>query len=141
MASKFNLLKWAPAWEIGVAEIDDDRRLLVDDSNDLIKALMEERPKPEIMTIARRMESACREHFRREETILREAQYDRVDEHAAEHRRIERELGKAIRTMAADNVSVNGWDKFILFIQSTLVNHFLLFDLKFKSLLMWERGR
>ncbi len=141
MASKFNLLQWAPAWEIGVPEIDDGRRLLVDDSNALIKALMEGRPKPEIMKIVGRMESECKDYFRREETILREARYDGVDEHAAEHRRIEEELGKAIRTMAADNVSVNGWDKFILFFQSTLVNHFLLFDLKFKSLLLWERGR
>ncbi len=141
MASKFNLLRWAPAWGIGVPEIDDDHRLLIDDSNALIEALMKERPKVEILKIIGRMESGCWEHFRREETILREARYEEADEHAAEHRRIEEELERVVRAIAADDVLVNGWDKFVPFFQSTLVNHFLLFDLKFKSLLLWEQGR
>jgi len=141
VANKFNLLRWTPAWDIGVPEIDDDHHLLVDESNALIEALMEERPKPEIMKIVGRMESECWEHFRREETILRQARYDEVDRHAEEHRRIEEELGKVVRAMEAADVPASGWEKFVLFFQSTLINHLLLYDMKYKSLLMWERGR
>jgi len=141
VAPNFNVIPWSPAWEIGVSEIDADHHLLIDDSNALIRALMEGRSKPEIMKIVGRMESACWEHFRREETVLREAQYDEADQHAAEHRRVEEEMQKVIRAMEADDVSVNGWDKFVIFFQSTLINHILLFDLKYKSHLLWKRGQ
>lgn len=141
VAAKFDKLPWAPAWEIGIREIDDDHRLLIDQSNALFEALAEARPKAEIMAIVRRMESECWEHFRREEAILREAQYDEVDQHAAEHRRIEEELGKAIRAMETAEVSAAEWKTFAFSFQSALVNHFLLYDLKFKSHLLWKRGR
>ncbi len=141
MAAKFDKLPWAPAWEIGVQEIDDDHRLLIDQSNALFEALAEARPKAEIMAIVGRMESACWEHFRREEAILREARYEEADEHAAEHRRIERELAKAVRAMEAAEVSAAEWKAFALSFQSTLVNHLLLYDLKYKSHLLWKRGR
>jgi len=141
MAANFNMLPWAPAWEIGVSEIDDDHRRLIDQCNALFKALAEARPKTEIMTIIRRMESECWEHFRREETILREAQYDGTDEHAVEHRRIEREMEKAIHAMETAEVSAAEWQTFARSFQSTLVNHLLLYDLKFKSHLLWKRGR
>ena len=141
MAANFNMLPWASTWEIGVSEIDDDHRRLVDQSNALFKALAEARPKVEIMTIIRRMESECWEHFRREETILREAQYEVADEHAAEHRRIERELEKAIGAMETAEISAAEWQTFALSFQSTLVNHLLLYDLKYKSHLLWKRGR
>jgi len=141
MATNFNMLPWAPAWEIGVSEIDDDHRRLIDQCNALFKALAEARPKAEIMTIIRRMESESWEHFRREETILREVQYEEVDEHAAEHRRIERELEKAIGAIEPAEASVAAWQTFALSFQSTLVNHLLLYDLKYKSHLLWKRGR
>jgi hemerythrin len=141
MATNFNMLPWAPAWEIGVSEIDDDHRRLIDQCNALFKALAEARHKAEIMTIIRRMESESWEHFRREETILREVQYEEVDEHAAEHRRIERELEKAIGAIETAEASVAEWQTFALSFQSTLVNHLLLYDLKYKSHLLWKRGR
>ncbi len=141
MAAKFDMLQWAPAWEIGVSEIDADHRQLIDESNALFGALAEARPKTEIMTIIGRMESGCREHFRREEAILRETQYNGAVEHAAEHRRIEREMAKVIRAMAEAEASTVEWKAFALAFQSTLVNHLLLYDLQFKSHLMWQRGR
>lgn len=141
MATQFNLLRWAPAWEIGVAEIDDDHRLLVGESNGLFKALTEGLPKAEIMTIIKRMAIQCKEHFRREENILQGAKYSRTDDHAAEHRRIERELDEVIGAMEAPDVPAGEWNTFAIFFQSTLINHLLLHDLKYKSHLLWKRGR
>ncbi len=141
VATNLNLLQWAPAWEIGVPEIDADHRRLIDQSNALFGALAESLPKTEIMTIIGRMESECREHFRREETILRESRYSGTDAHAAEHRRIERELTKAVGAIEADGVSTAEWKAFALLFQSTLINHLLLYDLQFKSHLLWGRGR
>ncbi len=134
---------WASAWEIGVPEIDADHHLLIDESNALIEALMEARPKTEIMTIIKRMETECQEHFRREENILRETEYFKLelDKHAAEHRRIEQELGKVVRAMGADDVSVTEWNEFILLFQSILIDHLLHLDLQFKSHLLWHQGR
>lgn len=141
MAANINLLQWAPAWEIGVRQIDDDHRLLVDQSNALYQALAESRPKAEIMTIIGRMESGCWEHFRREEAILREAKYHGVDAHVAEHRRIEGELQQVVHAMGVDDVSVPAWKEFVLFFQTTLVNHLLLYDLRYKSHLLWYQSQ
>ncbi len=141
MAAKFNVLQWAPAWEIGVGEIDADHRQLIDESNALFGALAQAHPKTEIMAIIGRMESGCREHFRREEAILREAQYKGAAGHAAEHRRIEREMEKVVRAMTEAEASAAEWKAFALAFQSTLVNHLLLYDLQYKSHLMWQRGR
>jgi hemerythrin-like metal-binding protein len=141
MTPKFNLLQWVPAWEIGIPEIDADHRLLVGESNGLFKAVTDGLARSEIMKIIGRMATECKEHFQREENILREARYSGTDDHAAEHRRIERELEEVVGAMEAPDVSVGEWNAFAIFFQSTLINHLLLHDLKFKSHLLWKRGR
>lgn len=140
MITKLNIIPWASAWEIGIREIDDDHRLLVSESNDLFEALAKSRPKAEIILITGRMTHHCLEHFQREEKILRGAKYKEVNEHAAEHRRIEREIEKVIRDMQGADVSVAEWKAFALYFQSTLINHLVRYDMKFKSHLLWVQG-
>jgi len=141
MVPKFNLLKWGPSWEIGLPEIDLDHRLLISEGNGLFKAVTDGLPKSKIMSIIGRMATECKEHFRREEIILREAQFKGAGEHAAEHRRIERELDEAVGAMEAPDISAGEWNAFAIFFQSTLINHFLRWDLKYKSHLLWKRGQ
>jgi len=134
-------LHWAEGLETGVAEIDADHRLLIDRSNALLYAVEKEHPKTAIMAIVSRMVAECREHFRREDSVLQAGQYGGAKEHAAEHRRIEGELDQAIDAIGGSGDLVNQWKSFALAFQALLIEHFLRYDLKYKSHLLWERGR
>lgn len=80
-------LEWIEAFEIGVPEIDQDHRELVDFLSKIQQNLLigdEVRCKDDFTSFTK----ACKKHFIREETILENADYPNVEEHRAQHQQL-----------------------------------------------------
>ena len=96
----FQRIEWLDALNTDHAEIDDDHRRLIDDTNIILAVLAVERPWAELIELVLRMRANCVAHFRREEKILAQEDYPDIAGHAAEHRRIEQELAKVVDDLA-----------------------------------------
>jgi len=135
-------LRWSDAFAIGIAEIDRDHRELIHDAETLIKLFQARNPWAEIRKQAERMAERCIEHFRREEAILEKDGFPARQQHALEHRRIESEIADILKSVreAADPPAADVVEA-VMFFRSMLVDHLLRYDLRYKSHLLYMRGR
>jgi hemerythrin len=134
-------LKWTRGLEIGVPEIDDDHRRLAHDSNALLGMLDDGDAAPRLLALVRQMQKGFVEHFRREEGILWDSGYPDARAHVAEHGRIERVLDGVVSDLHRAPGGSPEADDLAVFFRTTLIDHLLMFDMRYKSHLLWRRGR
>ena len=79
------LFLWKKSYEIGIAEIDDQHRKLVDIINELSDAMMVQKGYKAIPHILEQLIDYIQFHFTTEEEIMRNAKYPALDEHSREH--------------------------------------------------------
>lgn len=84
-------LVWQEAFCSGNQLIDSQHKSLFEDSNDLLKAILESRQKDEIYEIVTRLLDDITQHFRDEETILENICFPYLKQHALEHAKLHRE--------------------------------------------------
>ncbi|MFO1190110.1 MAG: hemerythrin domain-containing protein [Alphaproteobacteria bacterium] len=135
-------LRWSDSLAIGIAELDRDHRELIHDAATLIKLFQARNPWAEIRKQVELMAERCTNHFRQEEAILEKDGFPGRQQHAVEHRRIESEIADILKSVreatdppAADIVEV------VMFFRSMLVDHLVRCDLRYKSHLLYVRGR
>lgn len=137
----FQRIEWFDALDIEEPEIDADHHQLIDDTNLILAVLGTERPWAELTPLVGRMRANCIAHFRREEEILVVHGFAGAEAHAAEHRRIEEELAEIITTIENATAPSVPAREVALYFRSLLINHFLRYDLKYKSHLLDKLGR
>jgi hemerythrin len=139
-ASTFNPIAWSPIFEVNNPDIDDDHRLLIENANTLLEMMTNKASFDQLLSHAKIMRDECREHFSKEEEVLRKEAFSGLDDHTNEHRRIEREIDDIIERMhlySSENPLVQ---ELILTFRSCLLDHLLRYDLKYKSHLMNTLG-
>jgi hemerythrin len=134
-------LEWMESLEIGVPEIDRDHKGLIDDANAITRALVDGRERDVIVDFVARMERDCVAHFHREEGILRRDKFADLETHAAEHRRIEGEIDEIKNILQTIEGPESLIRELALSFRTILIDHLLRYDLKYKSHLMYRRGR
>jgi hemerythrin-like metal-binding protein len=134
-------LRWTSGLEIGVPEIDDDHRRLAQDSNALLGLLDEGDAAARLLALVRQMQKGFIEHFRREEGILLDSGYPDAKTHLAEHGRIEQVLDGVVADLHHAPGGSPEADDLAVFFRTTLIDHLLMFDMRYKSHLLWRRGR
>lgn len=137
----FQRIEWLDALNTDHPEIDDDHRRLIDDTNIILAVLALDRPWAELIELVLRMRANCVAHFRREEQILAHEDYPDIAGHAAEHRRIEQELATVVDDLAEIPNPSPPARELALYFRSLLLNHFLRYDLRYKSHLLYKAGR
>jgi hemerythrin-like metal-binding protein len=130
-------LNWLAALETGVAEIDADHRKLIDDANLVLAALKRGGP---ILELAQAMRADCRDHFRREERVLGRHEFPELARHAEEHRRLERELDDLVARIAEAGADAEARRDPALRLRWLLLDHFLHYDLGYKSHVLHKLG-
>lgn len=130
-------LNWLAALETGVHEIDSDHRKLIDDANLVHAALLRGGP---ILELAEAMRADCRAHFAREEELLGRHSFAALAAHAAEHRRFERELDDLVARIANAGADAEARRDPGLRLRWLLLDHFLHYDLRYKSYLIDKLG-
>jgi hemerythrin-like metal-binding protein len=80
-------IEWHETYAIGLPQLDDDHRRLIDLANAIIAA-HDDGDCPEYQRRGADFVAALREHFPREEKFLAEIEYPHLETHAGYHRRM-----------------------------------------------------
>ena len=86
VAANFANLSWHGAYECGNQLIDNQHRGLFIDANNLLGAILSERPKDEVSALVDRLVADVLQHFQDEEIIIAAAGYPGATIHAEIHR-------------------------------------------------------
>ena len=124
-------LRWSNEYKIGVALIDEEHKLLVDNFEQLYHKLIEGCDITDCYhDMLRFLNKYVLVHFEHEEKIQNELKYMGLEKHLEEHRSFKLQLAKVIEENK--NKSINSQDaiKLILFIKEWLIHHILVEDRK-----------
>lgn len=92
----FVKLNWHPAYECGNELVDRGHRLLFDNANALLGAILSKRHRTEVDPLIDQLLTDVIEHFRDEESVFVAAGYPAATEHAATHRKL---VGRALASV------------------------------------------
>ena len=134
-------LEWINIFETGNVEIDDLHRKLVQDCNGLLLLIDNESTWTLIVAEARKLVEGCLEHFKAEELLLERTRFPRCAEHAAEHRRLEREMQAVIVRMEQVDGSLREHREYPRSLGPSLVDLIIRHGLDYRSHLLHQQGR
>lgn len=127
------VFKWNPDYSVGVTEIDNQHKKLIDMIINLNKALADGKGKEVLGKLIKDLIDYTKTHFTLEEKLLEKAKYPMFDSHKKEHiafvKKIEQfqidfEKGKTLLTVEIMN-----------FLKDWLKNHIVGTDKKYESYL------
>ena len=124
---------WDKILSVGVDEIDDDHRKLVNIFNILNHSVMAEESSDYLAATLAELINCTVWHFSHEERLMLKHRYEGIEEHKAEHRELiksAKELQQEI--LQADKPVV---DEHIEFLERWLTEHILTADLRLGSYL------
>lgn len=134
--------KWLDAFSMEVPEIDSDHRKLLDLSEELVQFLRTNRQWSRVVATMTSIRKYWIAHCRREERILIADKYPDIAPHQQEHRRITRNMDKIIALLSGASRRGSPTDvETAALIRSMIIDHMLLFDLAYKSHVLYMRGR
>ncbi len=122
------LIVWSKSYSVGVSQMDSEHQRLVDLINSLYAAMRAGRSKDAIGSILDELISYTATHFAHEEKLMREADYDGLDEQKQSHEALVAqalEIQKKFRNGTALGQEVMN------FLKSWLVNHIQGSDKKY----------
>ena len=125
-------LHWHPGYESGNADIDREHRALFAVSNNLLNAIVNDRPREEIDRIIGILVNEVTSHFANEEAIQLSIGYPQAEEHARIHRSLVEKAVKLITDFKAGTVAVGTFFQFLAYDVVTL--HMRREDSKFYPL-------
>ena len=126
-------IAWSKILSVGVAEIDDDHRLLIALFNELNRAVAAGESAAYLAATLEELINCTVWHFSHEERLMLKHRYEGIEEHKAEHRELiksAKELQQEI--LQADKPVVH---EHIEFLERWLTEHILTADLRLGSYL------
>lgn len=134
-------LEWINAFESGNTEIDDLHRKLVQDCNGILLLTDNESTWTLIISEAKKLVESCLEHFGAEELLLERTRFPRCTEHAAEHRRLGREMKALVIRMEQVDGSLKEHREYPRSLGPSLIDLIIRHDLDYRSHLLHQQGR
>ncbi len=134
--------KWLDAFSIEIPEIDADHRKLIDLSEKLTHLLRINRQWSRVVAVLKSIRKYWVAHCRREERILNTDKYPDIVQHQQEHRRITQSMDRIIALLSGASKRGSSTDvETASMFRSMIIDHMLLFDLAYKSHVLYARGR
>jgi hemerythrin len=133
-------LPWLPVLETGHAEIDGQHRELIDDANAIYELIATRGDWARLTDAIGKMRRDCALHFADENKLLSSSGFSDAAAHALEHSRILEQVAQIHGTIrAAPGPTRLHWE-LALTLRSLLIDHFLRYDLQYKSHVMYHRA-
>lgn len=133
LASTFIHLVWHSAYECGNPVIDEQHRMLFNDANRILSAMLSERPVSELAELIDQLMGDVVRHFKDEEAIIAAAGYQRSSEHRTIHHQL---LDRAMTLVGRFHSGVLGVGELFQFLGYDLVaQHMLSADRDFFTVL------
>ena len=132
-------LPWLPVLETGHASIDSQHRQLVDDANAILALVLARADWNKLTACIGKMHRDCQLHFADENKLLSESGFSDATAHALEHERILKEVAEIHGIMRAAAMPTPLHWELAMTLRGLLMDHFLRYDLKYKSHVMYHR--
>lgn len=133
-----NTIQWSIELGMGVKEIDDQHRHLIDIANTLIDAVADKAQQADVDTIIGKLRAYTVAHFAAEEKLMQEAKYPKLGHHANEHRKLKDDVKQFQRELYRGKTPTAG--KVLGFLKIWLLDHILSFDREFARYLKEEKS-
>ncbi len=136
------ILPWRDSFAMGVAEIDMEHRRLFEEANRLTEAILSEAiDKPSLDSLLLHMVAGHRAHFNHEEAVMHRYGFRGLDDHAVEHQKVLQSTDERVRRfLLARRTDLDALVDIAIEVKDELLDHFLHYDLRYKSHLMAARG-
>ncbi len=119
-------IKWNDELGLGVKEIDDQHRELIDIANSLIKAVENQAGRSTVEAVIKKLRAYTVAHFTAEELLMREAKYPKLGVHETEHRKLKRDVQQFQQELYKSKGPTP--NEILAFIKRWLLDHILTFD-------------
>ncbi len=123
-------LEWSNDLSVGIQEIDEQHKVLVNILNELNLAISQGKGKEIRNQIIDRLLEYTRIHFTVEESLMRILGYPKYEKHKQEHERLLSQLEGFSSKMAAPDVSSY---ELLFFLRSWLINHITRTDKAYEA--------
>lgn len=125
MASTSKVIQWSDSYRIGLGEIDDQHKTLVDLMNDLWQAIAVNADLQDCEKILQRLEHYTIAHFGAEETMMQSIGYPDFEAHKAAHLQfVQRLQAEVLRLQRGERLSLD----ILHFLRDWLVRHIMVND-------------
>ncbi len=119
---------WQEFLRIGVDELDDQHKRLLDIANDFQDALRSGRDRQAVHEAARALRAYAGEHFTAEERYMASIAFPGLEEHRQRHEELLRKAAGFVDTLqAGGDVAARDMD---VFIKTWILNHVLALDIE-----------
>lgn len=119
------LIPWEQRFFLGLDEIDEQHKSLVDIINRIWQSIIEKGEKSAVLSLIEELERYTLAHFAAEETFMRVTDYPQFAKHKQEHQDfIARVATEKQRALSAGNLSLD----IVYFLRDWLVEHILASD-------------
>ena len=105
-------ITWSSNFETGVAEMDNDHRLLLESLNTLTEVCGNS-GRESILNFLAKFETLILEHFAREEAMIDKYDYEYASQHREEHRQLHKEIGHQIEDLYEAHCSLTAVAAFL----------------------------
>lgn len=120
-ARRSNWLPWDGSLNIGIDIIDEHHRYLVDVTNDLHEAVVNERGSRKVGKLLRALEHYTVIHFQEEERMMRHYGYSHTERHISQHERFRGKITEFWNDLQVNPLALG--HEAIFFLRDWLVNH------------------
>lgn len=137
--------KWSSDYSVHIKTIDDQHKELVDILNRLFVAVSKREGEKVIAEILDGLMSYTKTHFALEERLMRQAKYEDLDAHMAEHRKLLEQLDRLCKKHLIEEKPI--YFEMLSFLKTWLREHIQGVDTKYSTALQqagfsvaeWER--
>ncbi len=137
--------KWSPEYSVKIKTIDDQHRELVNILNRLFVAVSKREGDKVIAGILDALLTYTQTHFALEERLMKEAGYEDIEAHMAEHRKLIGQLDQLCKKHLVEEKAI--YFEMLSFLKTWLKEHIQGVDTKYSSALQqagfsvsaWER--
>lgn len=128
LSASGKLINWSRSYSVGVKQMDDEHKRLIDIINNLYAAMRGGRSRDAIGTILDELIDYTKTHFGREEKIMQEIGYSGFDEQKREHIALIKQVEEIQSKYRAGNAL---GQEVMAFLKSWLINHIQGLDKKY----------
>jgi hemerythrin len=124
------LIKWSDTYDLGLEEIDEQHRSLLDLINKIWQAIVDRSDKSVVFGLLEELEKYTLAHFVAEETFMRVTDYPGFPEHKVEHQKfVARIAVEKKRALLGESLSLD----LMHFLRDWLVDHILVSDREYAN--------
>jgi len=135
-------LEWSERLSVGVPELDEDHKTLIQIINNLRDYQEGETRPKDIDRCLNALVRYAEWHFAREERVMSACGYKSLPEHHKEHEQFVEELAEVTRRFRADQEGSSDLvgDQLLGFLENWLIKHILVVDMDYKPLVEGKRA-